>query len=309
MTPGKRLTAVLIVLLVLCLGGQAVVVRRLDKLRPAATLEEVLYVPSARILRWLSLGHSGLLADIYWTRAVQYFGKRLGNRTLSQRYDLLYPLLDITTDLDPQLIPAYEFGATFLTQPPPMGAGQPRQAVALLQKGIAANPGKWRLYFALGFVNYLELKDYQAAARAFRQAGEMPGGNPNVLPIAAKAATHGGELETARQLWLAIYESTNQELIKKNAERHLMALQVDMAVPLLEGVVARYRERTGSYPISWSELVRAGYLPGVPRDPAGNPYRLLPAGKVVVQDTEKLPFITKGLPPEEPTAGTVPRVQ
>jgi len=29
------------------------------------------------------------------------------------RYDLLYPLLDITTDLDPHLIVAYEFGSCF----------------------------------------------------------------------------------------------------------------------------------------------------------------------------------------------------
>src|SRR5215471_19540492 len=82
-----------------------------------ATLEEILYIPSAKALKRMSLGYSGVLADIYWTRAVQYYGRRLGTRRQDQRYDLLYPLLypllDITTDLDPHLIVAYQFGSFF----------------------------------------------------------------------------------------------------------------------------------------------------------------------------------------------------
>src|SRR5690348_11604171 len=76
-----------------------------------ASLEEILYVPSSKTLKRMSLGYSGLLADVYWTRAVQYYGGKRQDR--SARYDLLYPLLDITTDLDPHLIASYEFGSVF----------------------------------------------------------------------------------------------------------------------------------------------------------------------------------------------------
>ena len=48
--------------------------RRIDRLRAGATLEEVLYIPSPKALKRMSLGYTGLTADIYWTRAVQYFG-------------------------------------------------------------------------------------------------------------------------------------------------------------------------------------------------------------------------------------------
>ena len=41
---------------------------------PQATLDEVLYLPSGKTVKRLSLGYSSLMADIYWTRAVQYFG-------------------------------------------------------------------------------------------------------------------------------------------------------------------------------------------------------------------------------------------
>ena len=74
----------------------------------------------------LSLGYEGLLADIYWTRVVQYFGgKRLAHST---EFKLLGPLLQITTDLDPHLLIAYRFGSIFLADKPPRGAGEPLQA-------------------------------------------------------------------------------------------------------------------------------------------------------------------------------------
>src|SRR5258708_30908733 len=58
-------------------------------------VNEVLYLPSGETLRRLSLGHEGLLADIYWTRVVQYFGRK---RTIhSSHFELLGPLLRLTT--------------------------------------------------------------------------------------------------------------------------------------------------------------------------------------------------------------------
>src|SRR5215469_7374724 len=89
--------------------------RKVDAVRgKEATLEDVLYIPSGKVLKRASLGYSSLLANVYWTRAVQYFGSR--HLRHSMRYDLLYPLLDITTDLDPHLIPAYQSGSIFLSQ-------------------------------------------------------------------------------------------------------------------------------------------------------------------------------------------------
>src|SRR5208337_2271997 len=102
------------IVLAASLAGASLTVRRLDHLRAGATAEEALYVPSPKILRRMTLGYNGLLADIYWTRAVQYFG--VHHYVRSRRYKLLEPLLDITTTLDPHLVVAYEFGAVFLAQ-------------------------------------------------------------------------------------------------------------------------------------------------------------------------------------------------
>jgi tetratricopeptide (TPR) repeat protein len=304
---GRAITAAFAIVLLVCLVGQALVAQKVDSLRPAATLEEVLYIPSAKALERMSLGYSGLVADIYWTRAVQYFGGKHGRN--SKRYDLLFPLLDITTSLDPHLIPAYEFGSTFLAQRPPQGAGQPEKAVALLQKGIAQNPDDWKLYFDLGFVYYFEIKDYLAASRALQHAAEMPGGNPDLAAIAGMLAQHGGDLATSRQLWTMFYNDAKQEQLKKNAARHLIAIDNDELVTILENAVADFRRRQGRDPQSWSELIAAGYGRVVPRDPTGAPYKLV-EGRVEVADPDKLPFITKGLPKGmEPSIGPPSSVQ
>ena len=54
--------------------------------------------------------------------------------------DLLWPLLDVTTTLDPHLLVAYRFGSMFLSDAPPRGAGRPDLGMQLIQRGIQANP-------------------------------------------------------------------------------------------------------------------------------------------------------------------------
>ena len=70
-------------LLLLCLLGLIPIQRSIDLRRGSDRgAADVLFLPSGKFLRQLSLGYEGLLADIYWTRVVQYFGrKRLAHST------------------------------------------------------------------------------------------------------------------------------------------------------------------------------------------------------------------------------------
>jgi tetratricopeptide (TPR) repeat protein len=269
--------------------------QRLDQLRPQATLREVMYIQSARSVRYLSLGYTGLAASIYWTRAVQYFGEK--HVVKAERYDLLAPLLNLATELDPKLTVAYEFGSVFLSQPPPQGAGDPDKAIALVEKGIQKNPNRWRLYYYLGFIHYSERQDYPAAADAFERGSRVPGAHPWLRVMAAATRQKGGDIETARFLWTKIYESTEDKMVKETALMRLAALRVDSDIAYIEGLIQRYRAQSGANPHSWQQLIAAGYIGGVPADPTGAAYRLIPDGRVEVQDPDKLPFIQKGLPP------------
>jgi tetratricopeptide (TPR) repeat protein len=287
------------------LAGASLTVRRLDRLRAGASIEEALYVPSPKILQRMSLGYTGLLADIYWTRAVQYFGGHHHER--SMQYKLLEPLLDISTTLDPHLMVAYEFGATFLAQKPPEGAGDPEAAIRLVERGVRENPSAWRLYYNLGFIHYFERKDYAAAADAFERGSRVPGALPWMKVMAAQMSERAGDPQTARFLWTSLYQTTESEEIRANAAKHLRALQVDEELSLLEKLVAGFRERTSHWPANWAEMVASGYLRSVPLDPTRRPYRLTGEGRVLVQVPEELPFISRGLPPGPGTIQPAPR--
>lgn len=295
MNPSRRVTVTASALLVICLLSSALVLHHIDQLRTRATLQEVLYIPSPKVLKRLSLGYDGLLADVYWTRAVQYFGSK--HYAGATRYDLLAPLLEITTALDPHLIVAYEFGANFLSPAPPYGAGMPQRAIELAEFGIRNNPKEWRLYYDLGFIYYMDLKNYAAAADAFARGSRVPNTHAFLKVLAAQMAEHAGDLETARMLWSTTYQTGRDPDVRANAAAHLRALQVDEDVTNLEALVSRYGEKNGRLPDSFSDLVTAGFLRGIPVDPLGHTYKLTPDGRVEVRVPDDLPFIQKGTPP------------
>lgn len=295
MKRSKKVTAIATALFLVCLSSSIALLRGLDEVRSGATLKEFLYLSSPKLVKRLSLGYEGLLADIYWTRAVQYYGgtHHQGGGT----YELLWPLLNITTQLDSHILPAYDYGATFLTEKPPDGAGMPDKAIELMEYGIKNNPDNWRLYYNLGFIYYSDLKDYAKAADAFARGSERPNAHPFLKILAAQAAQHGGEAQTAQILWSTVYETTHDKFIHENALWHLRALRADQDAGELERVAAMYRQKFGRFPQGFAQLAGAGYLRGIPLDPKGNEYQINSDGKVFISDPDNFPFVQRALPP------------
>jgi len=267
-------------------------------LREHSTLGDVLFIPSAKALKKMSLGYNGLLADIYWTRAVQYFGSH--HVAQAKEFDLLNPLLDIAVSLDPKLEPAYKFGSIFLAQKPPQGAGRPDLAALFVERGIREIPDDWHLYFHLGFIHYIERHDYIAAAEAFERGSRVPGAHPWLQVLAANMRQHRGDPETARFLWQNVYDTNSDKMIRENALRHLKALRYDEIIEQVEQRVKLAGQKLGHTPTGWEELVRAGYLRGVPADPNGRPLVLMPDGRVQYSHPDDFPFVQKGLPKNRP---------
>jgi tetratricopeptide (TPR) repeat protein len=291
----KKTTIVASACLILSLAASSFVLHRADQLRPLAAPDEALFLSSPKMIKRVSLGYNGLMACIYWTRAVQYFGYR--HHYFATSYNLLAPLLEITAHLDPHLMVAYEFGTSYLAPEPPHGAGEPEQAIELVEYGIQTNPDNWRLYYDLGFVYYMELHDYKKAAETFERGSHIPKAHPFLKVMAAQMAQHAGEYQTAEMLWSATYQTAQDAQIKANALEHLRALRVDEDIQHLQEAVTRFGERTGRLPASMAELVSAENMAGTPVDPDGHPYKLTPEGRVEIRVPDDFPFVTRGLPP------------
>ena len=244
---------------------------RIDTQRESLSEErDDVLLRSAKLVKAMSLEYAPLLADIYWTRAVQYYGNKhvRGQANL----ELLWPLLDITTTLDSNLLISYRFGAMFLSQAAPSGAGRPDLAVQLIQRGIRENPDYWRLYEDLGFVYYFDLKDYQRAADAFLEGSKRPNAQLWMKVMAARVAGEGESYETSMFLWKDIYDSTADPSIKENAQMHLRLLKVKEDCKQLDALADEYAGRYGRRPARMSELVQAGLIGGIPGDPLGFAY-------------------------------------
>lgn len=236
----------------------------------------VMWIRSGALARRLALGFDNLAADIYWIRAVVYFGgKRQDNR--EKNFDQLFPLLDLVTELDPHFRVAYRFGAIFLSEAYPGGAGRPDQAVQLLQKGLEKEPRRWEYAADIGFVHYWWSRDYDRAAEWFKRAGEIPGGAEWLPSLAAMTLAEGGNRASSRKLWTEIRDHTEFEWIRDSADRRLLQLDAMDAIDELNRNTQDFIARRGKPPASWRELAVDQRWRGLPIDPGGTPYDLDPA--------------------------------
>lgn len=232
--------------------------------------EEVLYVWSGEHVRTLSPGLENVLADVYWLRTVQYFG---GQRVFAKdkRFDLLTPLIDITTTLDPRFELAYRYGAAFLAEPFPIGAGQPEQAVALLERGARANPLSWRIQQDWGFFHFFFLNQAQRASEILIQASSIPGAPTWLRSSAADFLSKGGERATARAVWQHLYEQ-GEEFMRENALFNLRRIDGLDAADAHTAAVKEFEARFGRRPRALDELGPAGLLRAPLADAAGVPF-------------------------------------
>jgi tetratricopeptide (TPR) repeat protein len=213
------------ILLVVFLALSVVAQNWIDSHRRAPPpVEEALYLSSGEALKRASIGFDGLMADIYWIRTLLYFGGEFEKqRGANQYFDvsrlkLLEPLLDITVELDPKLVAAYRFGAVFL---PDIDAGA---AARFVERGIRNNPDEWRLYQDLGFVQWRRNR-FREAAEAYAQGSRLPGAPAWMRTTPALMLAKGGERETARAMFLRLYEESDDPFVKQVCEEQLMLLQ------------------------------------------------------------------------------------
>ncbi len=267
--------------LVLLFGAVYGIQSRIDKsLGQYRATEEILYVDSGNAMKRVLLGFDSVTADLYWLRTVQYFGgKRL--QATNKDYDLLEPLLNITIELDPNFKIAYSYGATFLSEPFPTGAGSPSKGIEIIDKGIAQHPEHWRFYLDKGFIYFWFLNNYKKAAEVFLEGSKLSGAPYWMVATASRMLTRGGDRETARHLWQMLYESAETSQQQDNATIHLKQLDALDEMDLLRKVVGAFHQRAGRYPTGWQELIGTGFLESVPVDPTGKAYMLNPETHLV----------------------------
>ncbi|MBN2620340.1 hypothetical protein JXB22_04540 [candidate division WOR-3 bacterium] len=261
-------------LLVLMFTLMILLAYRLDThaARPAPC-DEMMYFPSGYGLQRVSFGHCAVLADAVWIWFVQYYGK---HRLTDRKYDHMYHILDILTTYNPAFLKAYQLGSMLLTH----DAQRPDQAKALLKKGMIRNPDAWTLPFYYGFLHFVFLGDYETAQVFFRFAARKPGA-PDMPKRWEAYVTYKkkGDLDTALELWLDLYNNTTNPEEKRVAELYIKDIQMQKAIRTLSEQIERFMDCHGRAPVSLEELVEYGFLESIPEEPHGG-YFVIRNGKV-----------------------------
>jgi tetratricopeptide (TPR) repeat protein len=239
--------------------------------------ERLMYLRSGQTADRLFLTFDALAADVYWMRAIQHYGGDRKSPRRDGRFELLQPLLDLTTTLDPHFNIAYRFGAIFLSMDPPNGPGRPDQGIALLEKGLSHNPHRWQYAHDIGFVHYWHTGNFAEAAAWFQRASVMPDAPSWIRQVAAVTLVEGGDRTGARQILTELLASAEEAYIRSAAERSLAQLQALDSVDHLNALVERFRSRAGQLPRGWHDMVSVGLIPGVPLDSTGTPFAYDPA--------------------------------
>jgi tetratricopeptide (TPR) repeat protein len=287
--PGRGAMAAGLAALAAGLVASAVVLKAGDRLvQESPDQSRVMYLRSGPVAQRLMLSFDALAADVYWMRAIQHYGRDRRSARVESRFELLEPLLNLTTSLDPHFNIAYRFGAIFLAEPPPSGPGRVDQAIALLKKGLENNPDKWQYAFDIGFIYYWYgtgagqgVSDYEAAAQWFDEAAAMPKAPVWIRQLSAMTRAQGGDTRGARRVLQELAQS-DEAWVRDVASRGLDQLTAIDMLGQLQRRLGTFVATYGRYPATWGEFIPATRRAGVPTDPAGVPFEFDPATSRII---------------------------
>ena len=222
--------AVIAILLCLALLFCAVIPLHLTgQIRGATSFEEGtwLFLPPAA-LRVASLGFRTVAADMAWLLTIQYIGSHFAT---DRKIPELFRMVDTVVALDPHFVEAYTLGALFMNYSGRNVSG----AIAILERGAAANPTRWEPAHDLARTYYLDLKDYRKALHWFEVADKLPG-RPHYVPrFIARLYAATGHQDTALDLWRSMRDSATSEWVREIAEREIAKLEAERHRPSAGG--------------------------------------------------------------------------
>ncbi|TET23059.1 MAG: hypothetical protein E3J76_04365 [Candidatus Aminicenantes bacterium] len=224
----------------------------------------IIYIPSGKYLKFASFGYSSFIADLIYIWAIQYYS----NYSIPDRYDNLDHIFSIIAELDHRYLDPYEIGAMIAVYE----AKDLSLAFKILDKGLEKNPDQWIFPLQAGHYAQMMTKDYELARKYYKKTMEMDGAPVITRRLYANAAFKIMDYKTAWENWLEIYQTTEDQRIKKIASNQLYQVKAAIDVKTIKEAIEKFKERFGRNPTEQIQLVKHGLLDSLPKDLDGKEY-------------------------------------
>jgi len=276
-TPVKYHTLIGSIVISLILGGATYLsAKKLSYLRTTYPMrEDSLYLPSGEYLQILSLDFDSLLSDLFWIKGSIYFGSNYRKKT--NDYTWLYHLLDLSTDLDPRYYDVYWYGSSILPSV--------KESINFLEKARIHFPHDWKIPEMIGFYHHFYLKDYLSAARYYDIASRLPGHPPYVPSLAGRFYNQAGDSDSAIKVLKNFHDTCNKKDLKEDFAKRIRQLE---DIKMLEEKIDLFEKRFKREPGDLAELVAAGFIASLPKEPYGGHYLWDISSKRVMSNTAPL---------------------
>ena len=181
--------------------------------------DDVVFLPlNASTMRLFSPADPLFLADILWMRTSYYFGQHM----LTDRdYPYLLHLLDLITDLSPDWLQPYFFGAVVL----PSETESVEDGFYIIDKGLLFHPDNWQLWFFKGFYLWQVKNDLLGASEALKRASQLENAPVYLINLSASFATKAGNRALAirflREALKNVQDATQRKMILKKMKEVL----------------------------------------------------------------------------------------
>jgi len=244
------------------------------------------YVPEAKVLKFITADHRYAVAEWTVLKVLFYFGALIQHATgqslfaLPPDYPGMFKILQTSLRIQPYNADAYYFVQAAYT----WEIGRYREVNNMLEYGMKYRTWDSQLPFFAGFNAAYFLKDYKKAAEHMKRAAEIAK-EQHFATLAARYFYEAGETDFAILFIDAMKKSAKNSNERKMYDFRRKAL---VAIKAIESALQKYQGRFNRPAESLEQLVSAGFITAVPKDPYGGKFYLDGEGKV--RTTSKLSF-------------------
>ena len=250
--------------------------REINRIRQREFDDELLYLPSDKLLNHFTAGMASVIADVLWVRCIQYTTEHFKK---DRKFTWLNHMCAITTRLDPHFVGVYRWGGMFLAAL----KADDNASIELLQRGMVANPEAWELPYEIAITYLLNRRDRPdspiEAARYLGMAVETGNAPAFVVKLAADLEAKHDLSTIERSTWENMLKS-DDKFLQQLATRKLQEVSLREICVQFDKAIEAYSARYGQPPKQLQDLVTGGIFSGIPEDPLGGKYFIDAAGKV-----------------------------